>query len=146
MKIKIKRIDQTLPLPKYETRGSVGFDLLAREKVTIQPKQVTVVPVNVVVETPVDYMLLVTLRSSTPKRKGLLKPHGVGIIDQDYCGNGDEIKIQVYNFTNQPVMVERGEKIGQAIFVRIDKFEWEEVAEMPHLDRGGFGSTTQSLK
>jgi len=141
--VKIKRIDQSLPLPQYETRGSVGFDLMARETITIPPRQLGLIPANVIVETPPGYMLLVTLRSSTPARKGLLKPHGVGIIDQDYCGNDDEIKIQVYNFTNQTVEVVRGEKIGQGIFVRVDQFEWQEVSEMPHKSRGGFGSTDQ---
>ncbi len=139
--IKIKRIDKNLPLPQYETAGSVGFALLARENVIIPPRQIALVPANIIVETPPDYMLLVTLRSSTPRKKGLLKPHGVGIIDQDYCGNGDEIKIQVYNFTDSPVEVARGEKIGQGIFVRIDKFQWQEVDEMPNKTRGGFGST-----
>lgn len=142
MKIHIKRIDKTLPLPQYETIGSVGFDLLARETVIVSAKSLAKIPTNVVIQTPPGYMLLVTLRSSTPSRKGLLKPHGVGIIDQDYCGNGDEILIQVYNFTEKSVTVERGEKIGQGIFVRIDQMEWEEIEEMPNPDRGGFGSTT----
>ncbi len=30
MKVKIKRIDKSLPLPVYETNGSVGFDIIAR--------------------------------------------------------------------------------------------------------------------
>jgi len=142
MKVKLKRIDPTLPLPCYETHGSVGFDLLARETVTVSANSLAKIPANVVIETPPGYMLLVTLRSSTPARKGLLKPHGVGIIDQDYCGNGDEILIQVFNFTSETVQVNRGEKIGQGIFVRIDQMEWEEVSDMPNRDRGGFGSTT----
>ena len=142
MKIKIKRIDRKLPLPKYETSGAVGFDFLAREDTLVKAKSIALIPGNVIVETPVGYMLKIALRSSTPKRKGLLSPHGVGVIDQDYCGNEDEIKIQVYNFTNQDVLVERGEKIAQGVFVKIDKFDWEEVDEMDKKTRGGFGSTS----
>ena len=141
MKIKIKRIDKELPLPKYETSGSVGFDLLAREDTIIKAKSIGLIPGNVIVETPVGFMLKIALRSSTPKRKGLLSPHGAGVIDQDYCGNEDEIKIQVYNFTNQDVLVEKGERIAQGVFVKIDKFDWEEVNEMDKKTRGGFGST-----
>jgi dUTP pyrophosphatase len=89
-------------------------------------------------------MLLLTLRSSTPRKKGLLKPHGVGVVDQDYCGPEDEIKIQVYNFTEEAVTVERGEKIGQGIFVRIDQVEWNETEFLEKTSRGGFGSTDQS--
>lgn len=141
MKVKIKRLDKDLPLPKYETGGSVGFDLLCRESVTVAPHTVALIPANVIVETPSGYMLMVTLRSSTPRKQGLLIPHGVGIIDQDYCGEGDEIQIQIYNFTDQPVTVERGDKIAQGIFVRVDIAEWSEVSEMGSETRGGFGST-----
>ena len=141
MKVKIKRLDKDLPLPQYETGGSVGFDLLCRESVTVAPQMVALIPANVIVETPPGYMLMVTLRSSTPRKRGLLIPHGVGVIDPDYCGEGDEIQIQIYNFTDQPVTVERGAKIAQAIFVRVDIAEWSEVSEMGSETRGGFGST-----
>ena len=141
MKVKIKRLDKALPLPKYETSGAVGFDLLCRESVTIEPQTVGLIPANVIVETPPGYMLLVALRSSTPRKLGLLIPHGVGVIDQDYCGEGDEIKIQVYNFTSQLVTVECGDKIAQGIFVRVDGAEWLEAADMCSETRGGFGST-----
>ena len=141
MKVKIKRLDKDLPLPQYETGGSVGFDLLCRESVTVAPQTVALIPANVIVETPPGYMLMVTLRSSTPRKRGLLIPHGVGVIDSDYCGEGDEIQIQVYNFTDQPVTVERGDRIAQGIFVRVDTAEWSEVSEMRSETRGGFGST-----
>ena len=141
MKVKIKRLDSDLPLPMYETGGSVGFDLLCRESVTIAPQTVALIPANVIIETPPGYMLMVTLRSSTPRKLGLLIPHGVGIIDRDYCGEGDEIQIQIYNFTGRPVTVERGDKIAQGIFVRVDTAEWSEVSEMGSETRGGFGST-----
>jgi dUTP pyrophosphatase len=140
MKVKIKRIDKSLPLPVYETSGSVGFDILSRKDVVVNPKEIKLIPGNVIVETPLGYVLLLALRSSTPRKKGLLKPHGVGIVDQDYCGEQDEVKVQVYNFTDKTVKVDKGEKIAQGMFVRIDKFEWDEQKEMGR-SRGGFGST-----
>ncbi len=141
MKVKIKRIDASLPLPVYETGGSVGFDMIARENVEVEPGKIAMVPANVIVEVPVGYMLVVASRSSTPLKKGLLPPHGFGIIDHDYCGPADEIRVLVYNFSGVAVKVERGEKIAQGVFVKIDKFEWEEVEEMSSESRGGFGST-----
>jgi dUTP pyrophosphatase len=141
MNVKIKRIDKSLPLPVYETDGSVGFDVLARESVTIDPGSIELIPANVVIEVPKGYMLIVASRSSTPRKKGLTPPHGFGIIDHDYCGPEDEVKIQVYNFSDEPVMIESGEKIAQGVFVRIDKFEWEEVDKIKQESRGGFGST-----
>jgi dUTP pyrophosphatase len=141
MKIRIKRIDKEIPLPRYETDGSVGFDILARLDTVITAGKIALIPGNVIVEVPAGYVLTVASRSSTPIKKGLLTPHGIGIIDHDYCGNEDEIKIQVYNFSDDSVTVKRGDKIAQGLFIRADKFEWEEVADMDRKSRGGFGST-----
>ena len=141
MKVRIKRIDKELPLPVYETDGSVGFDLVAREEIIIDPDKIKLIPGNVVIEVPKGYMLAVASRSSTPRKRGLTPPHGFGVIDHDYCGPEDEVKIQVYNFSNETVTIARGEKIAQGVFVRVDKFEWEEVDEIREESRGGFGST-----
>ncbi len=141
MHVKIHRIDPGLPLPAYETAGAVGFDFVAREECVIEPRSLGLIPGNVVIAVPEGYMLIVASRSSAPKKKGLLTPHGIGIIDHDYCGPTDEIKVQVYNFCDQPVTVARGEKIAQGVFVKIEKFTFEEVAEMTKESRGGFGST-----
>lgn len=141
MKVQIKRIDQELPLPKYETKGSVGFDLLARETVTIAPGELKLIPNNIIVGTPAGYMFMLANRSSTPMKKGLMVANGVGIIDLDYCGPQDEVKTLVYNFTKEAVMIERGTKVSQGIFVRVDQGEWEEVLEVHPESRGGFGST-----
>lgn len=139
MKVKIKRIDKTLPLPEYHTPGAVAFDLTARVTTIIEPNSIGRVPTNIVVKIPEGYMLLIKDRSSTAKKKGLLTT--VGFVDQDYCGENDEILLQFYNFQKTPVTVERGERLGQAAFVRIDKAEWEEVEKMNKKTRGGFGST-----
>ncbi len=141
MKVKIQRIDKSLELPIYETNGSVGFDILARKNHTIAAKEIGMVPSNLVIGVPDGYMLVIASRSSTPLKKGLTPPHGFGIIDSDYCGKEDEIKVMAYNFLNEPVEIHRGEKIAQGVFVRIDKFEWEEVDKISNQSRGGFGST-----
>ena len=140
LQVTIKRIDTTLPLPTYATGGSVAFDLVCREETEIAPRKLGYVPGNVIVQTPPGYMLLLTMRSSTPRRKGLLVPHGVGIIDQDYCGEGDELMIQVYNFRDEAVKVQRGERIAQGMFVPVIHVEWNEVDAVGK-GRGGFGST-----
>ena len=140
LQVTIKRIDNSLPLPTYATVGSVGFDLLCREDIEVAPRKLARIPANVIVQTPPGYMLLLTLRSSTPRRKGLLIPHGVGVIDQDYCGEGDELMVQVYNFRDEAVTILRGERIAQGIFVPIVRVVWHEVDDVGK-GRGGFGST-----
>jgi dUTP pyrophosphatase len=140
LNVRIKRIDTALPLPTYATAGSVGFDLLCRETTEVAPHALARIPGNIIVQTPPGYMLLLTMRSSTAGRKGLLIPNGVGVIDQDYCGEGDELMISVYNFRDEPATVARGERIAQAIFVPVIQVTWNEVTEVGQ-GRGGFGST-----
>ena len=141
MDVRIKRIDTTLPLPRYATAGAVAFDLCARSTVTIAPRQTARVPCNVVIEVPPGYALIVASRSSTPVRKGLLKANGVGIIDRDYCGDTDEIQALFHNVTNSAVIVERGERIAQALLIPAPRVTWDEVERFDTDDRGGFGST-----
>ena len=140
LNVKIKRVDPGLDLPTYATPGSVGFDLICREDTIIAPRELGRIPGNVIVQTPPGYMLLVTMRSSTARRKGLLMPNGVGVIDQDYCGEGDELIISVYNFRDDTAVVARGERIAQGIFMPVIQATWIEVTEVGH-GRGGFGST-----
>ncbi len=142
--VRIARIDRTLPLPVYETVGAVGFDLLARLETVVPAGALARIPANVIVETPPGYMLLVAARSSLPGRKGLSVPHGIGVIDRDYCGADDEILVQVYNFTAAPVTVARGDKIAQGVFVRVDRAQWEEADFTQQPSRGGFGSTSRA--
>jgi dUTP pyrophosphatase len=140
LRVSIKRIDTSLPLPTYATAGSVAFDLLCREDIEIAPRKLARIPANVIVQTPAGYVLLVTMRSSTPRRKGLLIPHGMGVIDQDYCGEGDELMVQVYNFREEAITVLRGERIAQGMFVPVARVVWQEVDDVGK-GRGGFGST-----
>lgn len=144
MRARITRVDPALPLPRYESAGAAAFDLYARESVTVPPGGLARIPANVIVRVPPGFALLVALRSSTPARKGLLTPNGIGVIDQDYRGPEDEVQIQVYNFTAGPVTVERGERIGQGMLVPVERVEWEE-AEPEGPSRGGFGSTGSDL-
>ncbi len=141
MQVKVKRIDKNLPLPVYETDGSVGLDLLARENTLIKSKEIGLIPCNIIVEVPKGYVFLIASRSSTPKKKGLLMPHGLGFIDQDYCGSKDEVLAQFYNFSDQDVMVKRGEKVAQGILLPIDIIEWQEISKIKKESRGGIGST-----
>lgn len=139
MRVSIKRVDASLPLPEYHTPGAVAFDVYAREKMDIPALTLARIPTNIIVKIPAGYMLLLKDRSSTAKKKGLFVT--TGFIDQDYCGENDEIMLQVYNFTKETVTVERGERIGQAAFVPIEKAEWMEIKKMEGNNRGGFGST-----
>ncbi len=141
MLVSLQRIDPTLPLPTYATGGSAAFDFITRETTTIAPHAIGLVPGNVIIKVPEGYALLVLPRSSLPRKKGLICPHSLGLIDHDYHGPKDEIFVQVQNVTDAPVTVERGERIAQGLFVKIDRAEWLEVDGHGAETRGGFGST-----
>jgi dUTP pyrophosphatase len=96
-----------------------------------------------VIAVPDGHFLGIFARSSTPLKRGLMVANGVGVIDADYCGPEDEIKIQVLNFTDAPVKVARGDRLAQGIVLPCPRVEWNEVEEMSVPTRGGFGSTGQ---
>lgn len=141
MNIDITRVDPSLPLPEYHSAGAAAFDLTVRETTVIEPGKIGLVPGNVIVKVPQGYALLVLPRSSLPRKKSLVFPHSIGLIDQDYHGPKDEIFVQVQNVGSDPVTIERGERIAQGLFVKIDRAEWSEVGDHGAETRGGFGST-----
>ena len=142
LSVKIKLVDNSLPLPKYHTKGAVAFDIYSRHDVMILPMDITRISTNLIIEVPKGYMLYLKDRSGTAK-KGILIT--AGIVDQDFCGPDDEILLQFFNPTQNSVSIKRGERIAQGIFVRINQCEWEEVDEMTNQNRGGFGSTGNAV-
>ena len=140
MKVRVRRIDKSLPLPEYKTAGAVAFDLSARAAMTIAPKTIAYVPLNIALEPPEGQMLMLAARSSLHK-KGVMMANGVGIGDRDFSGNNDEYHAALYNFSDTPVSIERGERILQGVFKPYEKAEWEEVDDLENADRGGFGTT-----
>ena len=140
MQLLIRRIDQSLPLPKYATAGSVGLDLLAREEVKILPGQVNYVPLNVALKLPPRTWALLAARSSLHK-KGLMLANGIGVGDADFSGNNDEYQAALFNFSSVPVTVSRGDRLVQLIVVNSNRVSLKEVAQLTDPERGGFGST-----
>ena len=98
-------------------------------------------PTGLVIGVPAGHFLGIFARSSTPLKRGLMVANGVGIVDADYCGPKDEIKVQVLNFTTTPVTVKKGDRIAQGVILPSVRVEWQEVADAPGVTRGGFGST-----
>lgn len=140
MKVKIIRVDKSLPLPEYKTSGAVAFDLYAREETLLAPQEIKLIPANFIIEVPPGYFLLIASRSGTFK-KGLRMANGVGIIDQDFHGPDDELKMPIQNFSDTPISVQKGERLAQGIIVPILQPQWEEVEKIKDISRGGFGTT-----
>jgi dUTP pyrophosphatase len=94
-----------------------------------------------VIAVPEGHVLGVFARSSTPLKRGLMVANGVGLVDSDYRGPADEIKIEVVNFTQAPVQIRRGDRLAQGVILSFVRADWQEQAEATAPTRGGFGST-----
>ncbi len=140
MKVSITRIDPTLPLPEYKTKGAVAFDLYSRVTMSIKPGEILLVPANLIVQVPKGYGLFVFSRSSLHKR-GLMLANSVGIIDRDYCGPEDELRMPLHNFTKKVTTIERGDRLAQAAFLKVPTVGFKEITVKKKASRGGFGST-----
>lgn len=140
MRIRIKRFDKNISLPQYHSEQAAAFDLRSRETVTIPSHEVGYIPLNVALDPPDGHFFLLVARSSTHK-KGLMLVNGIGIGDPDFCGDEDEYNAAYFNFTDKQVLVERGERIAQGLFVKFERAEWDEVDSLDNKSRGGFGST-----
>jgi dUTP pyrophosphatase len=141
MQLRIKRLHENVGLPAPATGGSAGFDLASAVDIEIPPRSIRLVGTGLVIAVPDGHFLGVFARSSTPLKRGLMVANGVGVIDADYCGPADEVKIQVLNITDAPVQVARGDRLAQGIVLPCPRVEWDEVAEVAAPTRGGFGST-----
>ena len=137
--------DKKINLPKRSTKYAAGYDVEAAED-TIIPAfkpgvKPTLIPTGLKAYMQDDEMLCLYNRSSNPKKKGLVLANSVGIVDKDYYGNADNdghIMYAMWNFKDEDIKVEKGERIGQAIFQKYL------IADNDNADAertGGFGST-----
>ena len=141
MKIRIRRLAVDVALPAYHSDGAAAFDLASREDVVVAPGEVRLIGTGLVVEVPRGHFLAVVARSSLPIKKGLMVANALGIVDSDYCGPTDEVKVEVYNFRDREVTIACGERIAQGLILPAVRVEWDEVTESAAPTRGGFGST-----
>lgn len=141
MNVRIRKLSPSVPLPRYETDGAAAFDLAASQDTTVNPGEVVLVPTGLVIEVPNGMFLAIFARSSTPLKRGLMVANGVGVVDPDYCGPADEVKIAVLNFTARVVQVKAGDRIAQGILLPAVRVTWEETGSSSKASRGGFGAT-----
>ncbi len=128
-------------MPSYQTAGAAGFDLAASADLTVAPGAIVLVPTGLVAEVPAGHFLAIFARSSTPLKRGLTVANGVGVVDSDYCGPTDEIRIQVMNVTQAPVEIKAGDRLAQGVVMPFARVELEDGDGATAPSRGGFGST-----
>lgn len=130
------------PLPAYATPLSAGMDLRANlsEPLTLAPMQRCLVPTGLYIALPPGFEAQVRPRSGLALKKGVTVLNSPGTIDADYRG---EICIILINLSDEPFVIEDGERIAQMVVARHEQAAWEEVEVLDETRRGtgGFGHT-----
>lgn len=129
-------------LPAYETLHSAGMDLKANleSSITLQPMQRALVPTGLYIELPEGYEAQIRPRSGLAAKKGITVLNSPGTVDADYRG---EVKVILVNLSDQPFVIEDGERIAQMVVAKHERITWNEVVALAETERGagGFGST-----
>jgi dUTP pyrophosphatase len=130
------------PLPAYATVGASGLDVRANieQPLTLQSLERTLVPTGLFVEIPLGYEIQVRPRSGLAVKQGLTCLNTPGTIDADYRG---EIKVILINLSQEPQIIQPGDRIAQLVLQAIELIEWKAVEQLNETDRGsgGFGHT-----
>ncbi|WP_297195680.1 dUTP diphosphatase [uncultured Porphyromonas sp.] len=130
------------PLPSYATEGAAGLDLRASltEAVTLRPLERKLIPTGLYIELPLGYEAQIRPRSGLSIRHGITVINSPGTIDADYRG---EVQVPLVNLSNEPFVIEDGERIAQMVIARHEVIQWEPVEELSETKRGtgGFGHT-----
>ncbi|MCK4225635.1 dUTP diphosphatase [candidate division WOR-3 bacterium] len=142
LRVRIKRLDKTLPIPNYQTEGSSGLDLYAREECIVRPGDFKTIPTGITIEVPEGMEGQVRARSGLAATSGIGVLNSPGTIDSDYRG---EIKVILFNFSDKDFKVGKGDRIAQLVITSIVKVELKEVENLGETQRnkGGFGSTSR---
>jgi dUTP pyrophosphatase len=143
-RIKVVRLPHAagLPLPKYQSTGAAGLDLMAAvaAPVALRPGKRALIPTGLILELPRGFEAQVRPRSGLALRHGITVLNSPGTIDSDYRG---EVQVLLVNLGEQPFTVARGERIAQLVVARCERVTLVEApATTPtRRGRGGFGST-----
>lgn len=108
-------------LPVRATSRSCGYDISSPITVTIEPHSSVLVWTNIKSYMAEDEVLQLYVRSSVGIKKGLMLKNTVGIVDSDYYGNSNNdgnIGIALYNTGDEAVVIEKGERLVQGIFMK----------------------------
>jgi dUTP pyrophosphatase len=135
-----------LPLPAYQSTHAAGFDLIAAVPedgaVTLDPSDRVLVPTGLVFELPHGYEAQVRPRSGLALKHGITVLNSPGTIDADYRG---EVKVLLINLGNERFLLQRGDRIAQAVIAPVTRVDIAEADALVTTARGagGFGSTGQ---
>lgn len=142
--LKIKKLEngKDLPLPKYETAGSAGMDLLAAidEPIVIKSGEIKLVKTGIAIALEKGFEAQVRPRSGLALKNGITVLNSPGTIDSDYRG---EVCAILINHSQVDFTITRGMRIAQMVIAACVQAQISEVEDLDETARGasGFGST-----
>jgi dUTP pyrophosphatase len=129
--------------PEYTYQSDSGFDLRSTEEVWIHSNDRKIIPTGLRFDIPEGYEIQVRSKSGLALNQGLMVLNSPGTVDSGYQG---EIKVIMFNTTNQKVKIEKGQKVAQAVLCPVVSGKWVDLIKVEKIndkDRNsnGFGST-----
>lgn len=119
------------------------IDLRAGKDISLKKGESALIPLGISMQLPEGYEALLTPRSSTFKKYGVIQTNSIGVIDESYCGDSDEWMLAVYAVRDTLIPFDK--RICQFRIIRHQPdIEFEETESLGNTDRGGFGSTGRS--
>ena len=144
VKVLVKKLNTSVQLPSYKTKGASGMDLKAfiEKTINLEPGKSCLVPTGLSVAFPKEYEIQIRPRSGLAANNNISVLNTPGTIDSDYRG---EIKIILFNHGTEDFIINNKDRVAQMVLTPIIKMELEETKELPESIRGegGFGSTVR---
>ena len=146
-------MDQKVPLkyindsentnPEYAYESDSGFDLRSTEEIWVQANNRKLIPTGLRFDIPLGYEIQVRSKSGLALNQGLMVLNSPGTVDSGYQG---EIKVIIFNTTNERIKIEKGQKIAQAVLCPVLCGKWVDLIKVDNIDEkdrndNGFGST-----
>jgi len=142
LSLPLKQLDPGLQPPSRIRAGDAAADLPSRVSVTIEPGSRDLVPTGFAVAIPDGFCGLILPRSGLALKHGVTVLNTPGLIDSGYRG---ELQVILYNTGDEPVAIERGQRIAQLLVLGVPDLRFALVDELPPAadQRGsqGFGSS-----
>ena len=129
--------------PEYAYQSDSGFDLRSSEDIWIHPNSRKLISTGMRFDIPEGYEIQVRSKSGLALNQGLMVLNSPGTVDSGYQG---EIKVIMFNTTNEKVKIEKGQKMAQAVLCPVVSGKWVDLIRVDNIndkDRNsnGFGST-----
>jgi dUTP pyrophosphatase len=144
IKLRIKLLDEGLPMPCYQHEGDAGLDLPSRVDFVLEPGERAMIPTGIAVAIPPGYAGFVLPRSGLASRHGIALVNSPGLVDSGYRG---EMAIVMINTDKiEAFHIKRGDRIAQLVIQKVEDVMIVKVDELDETSRGagGFGSTGKS--